>query len=174
MRGRESIFPSRFRKSHLFRKMQNIELKIQTRNLVNAETNKLYVLITKALADKVGEKVIKFKPYKSWTVKIKKIIDDIISESETKGFRISFQFSLTSVWLCIDKTYKMGEVSVGYVKQGVFLCSLDGDILAADDRGTCELRTDYTLNEFVSAQAEIMALEKKLSTLKSQVRELTV
>jgi hypothetical protein len=154
--------------------MQNIELKIQTRNLVNAEANKLQALINDALADKVGEKVIKFNPHKSWTVKTKKIIDDIICESEANGFRIWFQFSLNWVWLCIDKAYKTSEVSVDYVKQDVFLCNLNDGILLADDRKTCELRTDYTLDEFVSAQAEIRELEEKLSALKSQIRELTV
>jgi hypothetical protein len=173
--GRESLsFPHCSKTTSSFRKMQHIERKIQTRNLVNAEANKLYSLINEALADKVGEKVIKFTPHKTWTVKIRKIIDDIISESESNGFRIWFQFGLDWVWLCIDKTYKTSEASVGYVKQDVFLCNLDGDIFVADDRKTCELRTDYTLDEFVSVQAEIRELEEKLSALKNQVRELTV
>lgn len=154
--------------------MQNLELKIQTRNLVNAETNKLRALIADALADKIGEKVIKFTPHKSWTVKIKKIIDEIVSESEANGFRVWFQFSLNFVWLCVDKTYKTSEVSVDYVKQDAVLCLVNSDILVADDRKTCEFRTDYTRDEFISAQLEIKELEEKLSALKSQIRELTV
>lgn len=153
--------------------MQHIERKIQTRNLVNAEANKLYSLINEALADKVGEKVIKFTPYKTWTVKIRKIIDDIISESESNGFRIWFQFGLDWAWLCIDKTYRINDSVCDYVKQEVFLCKFNSDILVADDRKTCEFRTDYTLNEYDSAQAEIKELESKLSALKSQIRELT-
>lgn len=151
----------------------NIESKIHTRNLVNAEANKLRALITDALADKVGEKVIKFTPHKTWTVKIRKIIDDIISESEANGFRVWFQFSVNWVWLCIDKTYKINDSVRGYVKQEAFLCNLNGDILVADDRKTCDYRTDYTLDEYNSAQAEIKELEDKLSALKSQIRELT-
>lgn len=172
MRGREIASLSHFHFTSLFRKM-NIENKIHTRNLVNAEANKLYSLISEALADKVGEKVIKFTPYKTWTVKIKKIIDDITSESESNGFRVWFQFSTGWAWLCIDKTYKISDSACDYVKQEVFLCKFNSDILVADDRKTCKFRTDYTVAEYNSAQAEIKELEDKLSALKSQIRELT-
>lgn len=152
----------------------NIENKIHTRNLVNAEANKLRALITDALADSVGKKVVRFTPCKSWTTKIRKTIDEIVSGSEANGFRVWFQFSVNWVWLCIDKTYKIDNSVRGYVKQEVFLCNLNGDILVADDRKTCDYRTNYTLDEYNSAQAEIKSLEDRLSALKSQIRELLV
>ena len=173
MRGRRIAFSLAFSLHVTFRKM-NIENKIACVNLVNAEANKLRALITDALADSVGKKVIRFTPYKSWTTKIQKTINEIVADSEANGFRVWFQFSVNWVWLCIDKTYKTGEVSVDYVKQDIFLCNLNGDILVADDRKTCDYRTDYTLAEYDSAQAEIKSLEERLSALKSQIRELLV
>lgn len=150
-----------------------LEAQVATRNLVNQTANELQLKLQDLLRPYIGQKIIKTTPYTSPTKKISAILDPIQSELHEKGFRLHFEWCYNyTVYAILDKTYKVSDCAVDYVKRDIYICSVKDNILESFQE--CRpARTDYTAEEITETRKKIAALEKQVSDLKSSIREFS-
>lgn len=150
---------------------KNLERHVSTRNAVNTMANELRLHFREVLTPYLNKKVLKFSPYKTWTVKVKNDLQQIEQWMQDQKFRICYEFSLSRIWVDLDKTYQNSEHSVDYVKQQFTICIIDSDILTSLDINHDKFRTDYTVEEIVETRQKIRELESQVSNLKSSIYE---
>lgn len=150
---------------------KNLARRVSTRNAVNVMANELRIHFREVLTPYIGKKVIKFSPYKTWTVKVKNDLQQIEQWMQDQRFRLSFEFSLSRVWVDLDKTFQVTEHSCEYVKQQFTICEFDSDILTSCDIKHDKFRTDYTVKELIETRSKIRELESQVSLLKSTIYE---
>ena len=143
---------------------------VETRNRVNAETIRLREEATKILSPYRGSKILKGVGTGSpgWIAKLSPQLNNLASP----GFRVSFSFGRSMVWLCVDATYPLSGGGVRYVKQEAYVCSLiGGDTMDPTPLGFTSIRTDYTVEEVTLVRTRIIETQEQLDRLKSQIRE---
>jgi len=150
-----------------------LEAQVATRNSVNQTANKLQLRLTDLLRPYIGQKIIKTTPYRSATKKISTILDPIQAELHLRGFRLVFDWSFQyTVYATLDKTYRVSESAVDYVKRDIYICLIRDGILEGF-REFEPARTDYTAEEVTETRKKIAALEKQVSDLKSSITEFS-
>jgi hypothetical protein len=144
---------------------------VQHRNEVNHWANALRVTIKEVLEPYGGDKVIKFTPYKGW---IKKLADQLKGICLPKNYTLVYNFSSDKTVYAELKTHYRAPCGdwVNYVSQEFYICSIVDSTHLEEVFRPCKLfRTDYTVDEIVSAREEIRSLESRVSQLKSQISE---
>jgi hypothetical protein len=147
-----------------------LRAEVETRNRVNAETDRLRAKMRELLAPYLGRKVLRgVGSNPDWITKLGPALRALAQP----GYRIWFNFGRYAVNLYVDSTYRVSDVGVQYVKQSAYLCGItDGDILdPATPTDSLPLRTDYTAEEVERIRAEIETVTEQLGRLKWEVRE---
>ena len=147
-----------------------LRAEVETRNRVNAETDRLRAEMRELLAPYRGKKVLRgVGSQPDWIAKL----GPALRALARPGYRIWFEFGRYAVWLCVDSTYRVSDVGVQYVKQSAYLCGItDSDILnPAAPADFPALRADYTAEEVERIRAEIETVTEQLGRLKWEVRE---
>ena len=151
-----------------------LPLEVATRNKVNAKANYLSQVLRELFAEFEGKKIVKFTPYKYFTAKITKRIDEIKKQAAEEGFRLWFNIQHGSISAELDTTYRRDDVSVNYVKQYFYLASYTGDSgLMLKTYNAADFRTDYTDAEILAKREQINKLDAAMRELKSDIREFT-
>jgi hypothetical protein len=150
---------------------EHLALEVQHRNEVNHWANVLRETIQEVLEPYGGDKVIKFTPCKGW---IKKLADQLNGICLPEKYTLVYDFSSDrTVYAHVKTHYPVPGVSwVCHVSKEFYVCSIWDLTLLEEDFKPCELfRTDYTVDEIVSAREKIRSLESQVSELKSQTFE---
>jgi hypothetical protein len=150
---------------------KNLARRVATRNAVNTMANELRIHFQEVLTPYINKKVIKFSPCKTWTVKVENDLQQIEQWMWDQKFRICYDFSLTRVWVNLDKTFQVAECGCEYVKQQFTICEVDSDILTMCEIKHNKFRTDYTVEELIETRNKIRELESQVSQLKSTIYE---
>ena len=149
---------------------EHLALEVQHRNEVNHWANVLRDTIKEVLVPYGGNKVIKLTPYKGW---IKKLADQLKGIYFPENYTLVYNFSSDyTVYAELNTHYLVpGSNWSRRVTQRLYICSIV-DLTHLEEVRPCELfRTDYTVDEIVSAREEIRSLESRVSELKSQIFE---
>ena len=144
---------------------KNLKRHVSTRNQVNTMANELRLHFQKVLTPYLNKKVLKFSHRTTWTLRVKNDLEQIEQWIQDQKFRMYYEFSLSRIWVDLDKTYQVAEHAVDYVKQQFTICIIDGDTLASLDINYDKFRTDYTVEEIVETRQKIRELSLKLAIL---------
>ena len=143
---------------------------VETRNRVNAETSRIREEASKILAPYQGSKILKgiSTGTTGWIAKLSPQLNSL----GRPGFRVSFSFGHSMVWLCVDATYPVSGGGVKYVKREAYVCSLiERDTMDPTSYAYESIRTDYTVEEVTLVRTRITETQEQLDRLKSQIRE---
>lgn len=148
-----------------------LELKINTRNIVNAKANYVRKYMQDMLRDQfMNKKIVKFTPYKSFTAQVSKQLDELQQRLSEQKFRLVFNFSMYRICATIDMTYRDSDVSVAYVKQEFYVATIDDKTGVLTEIADCDdFRSDYTVQEIINKRTKIAELDRQLSALKSEM-----
>jgi hypothetical protein len=155
---------------HKAMQINQLELEVATRNRVNQKAIECRIALQEALKPFIGKKVIKYNPYKTWTVAVKTKLNEVEKQlrlAEDK-FRLVYDISLSLVWITVDCTYDVpGKCGCEYVKRDIAICTIDGDILVDLTDDTIQPRTDYTVEEVIHNIEEMKKLREQISNIRS-------
>lgn len=162
-----------FAPTTVFTKEKILTDRVNTRNQVNIMSNELRLHFKEVLAPFIGKKVVKVTPYATWTVAVKKELQKIEEWMKEQEFRLSYTFTDYSIHVDLDKSFKVSDCGVDYVKQSFKICELTGTVvLESLDINHEKFRTDYTVDEIMQKRDKIRRLESELSALKFSICEI--
>lgn len=148
-----------------------LQRQVDTRNKVNRKANELRAEFVRVLEPFVGKKVIKEKPYRSWTKRVAEAIEVLTSgASYMEGCHLVFDCYNYNVWASLKCTYPVSEYGVEYVTREFVVCTLDNDLLQGFPLVE-PARTDYTVDEVTIKFVELEKLKDRVAKVKSQLRE---
>lgn len=149
-----------------------LELQVAARNEVNAKANKLGESLRDFFLARMGQKVIKTTPYRSFAAKIKVQLDTIVDFAELESRQMSIVFdtgSEYSVYATLKKRFDYDERS-HFQRCMIYVCSLQ-DLCVAEFKKCEPRRTDYTVQEVIEKRKRIAQLDREISELKGSVRD---
>lgn len=153
---------------------KNLARHVSTRNQVNVMANELRLHFKDILKPYIGKKVVKVTPYKYWLKSIEPKTRNLQNWMHEQGFRLTFTFCNSCIFANLDKTYKVSEQRVDFVKQEFTIALIRDCILEDCEKFICDkFRIDYTSEEITETRKQISDLESQISQLKSNIREFT-
>lgn len=147
-----------------------LDLQVATRNKVNSKANYVSTYLQSLLSNYFEKKVVKFKPYKTWTAQIKKEIDILQQQLQDRKFRIVFRFGHGNVSAEIATTFSVDGSGVQYVKQHFYVARFSEDTgVLTEVSSVNSFRTDYTVQEIANKAQKLYELDKIARELKFEL-----
>lgn len=140
--------------------------RIDARNRINAEANRLADTIARLLMPWVGRKVYKTTGGGGWVASLKTTMYGL---QRPAGFRLSYEVGVYALWAHLD----LFSLNTGYVKRSFWIGDIgEGGVLTELRSKPLNARTDYSLEAAQATQDRITALEVELAALRGDLAEL--
>lgn len=147
-----------------------LELQVAARNEVNATGNELGEKLRDFFADRMGQKVVKVTPYRTFTAKIKGELEPLVDHAklDSQGMSIVFDTSYEySVYATLTKRFSHNERS-HFQRYMIYVCSLQ-DLRVVEFKKCEAQRTDFTVEEIIGKRKRIAELDREISELKGSI-----